>query len=192
MAPARVPWGLMSTKMPKSHVSPSHLCGPFLGGPPPHPSVPSIEPDPGILAPPRPPPKCPPAHTALCFSPQPPTFCLCPPSGCCLASWSCSGLLPSSALLWNSLPALLAARWSLRRGSGHHYALGTLVVKDLLWLPSTHSKESPPLRLPCLRPGHIWVCMLPAWPTAWPRLRAFLPTLPFPGVLILPLLPPHL
>lgn len=184
--------GLMSTKIPKSHVSPSHLCGPFLGGPPPHPSVPSIELDPGIPAPPRPPPKCPPAHTALCFSPQPPTFCLCPPSGCCPASWSCSGLLPSSTLPWNSLPALLAARWSLRRGSGHRYALGTLVVEDLLRLPSTQSKESPPLRLPCLRPGHIWVCTLPAWPMAWPRLRAFLPTLPFPGILIPPLLPPHL
>lgn len=159
MAPARVPWGLMSTKIPKSHVSPSHLCGPFLGGPL---LSPAFLAQSLILVPPQ---MSPSAHGSVLLPPTP-RILPSAPVWCYPASWSCPGLLPSPPLPWDSSPALLAARWSLRRGSGHRYALGTLVVKGLLWLPRAHAKESPPLRLPCQRPGHVWVCMLPAWPTA--------------------------
>lgn len=188
MAPARVPWGLISTKIPKSHVSPSHLCGPFLGGPPPQPSVASIETDPGIPALPGP-------HQNVL---QPTQLCASLPNALHsafvprlvvvqLPGHSLASCLPLPS------PGTLHLLFRLPDGaSGHRYALGTLVVEDLLWLPSAHSKKSPPLRLRCLRPGHIWVCALPAWPTAWPRLRAFLPIRPLPGILIPTFLPPHL
>ena len=140
-APTGVLWGPTSTKTPEvpCEALPASVAH-FWGGPPPGPSPPSLEPDPGgplpnVLRP-----------TPLSASPPPPHSGPCPH----LAIVQ----LPGHALCL-PLPSPGTRHplfCCLRKGSKHPGALGTPVVEDLLWLPRAHSKESSPLGLPYQRP----------------------------------------